>query len=70
MQTIKQAGDNLTRENLMKQALSLNLTLPMLYPGITVQTSASDAYPVEQWQLIQFNGTRYEPTGGILGGGR
>ena len=54
----------------MKQALSLNLTLPMLYPGITVQTSASDAYPVEQWQLIQFNGTRYEPTGGILGGGR
>ena len=70
VQTIKQAGDNLTRENLMKQALSLNLSLPMLYPGIRVETSASDAYPVEQWQLIQFNGTRYEPTGGILGGGR
>jgi ABC-type branched-subunit amino acid transport system substrate-binding protein len=70
VQTIKQAGDNLTRENLMKQALSLNLTLPMLYPGIRVETSATDAYPVEQWQLIQFNGTRYEATGGILGGGR
>jgi ABC-type branched-subunit amino acid transport system substrate-binding protein len=70
VQTIKQAGDNLTRENLMKQALNLNLNLPMLYPGITVQTSVSNAYPVENWQMIQFNGTRYEPTGGILGGGR
>ncbi|MCX8497048.1 MAG: ABC transporter substrate-binding protein [Akkermansiaceae bacterium] len=70
VQTIKQAGDNLTRENLMKQALSLNMTLPMLYPGINVSTSASNAYPVEQWQMIQFNGTRYESTGGILGGGR
>ena len=70
VQTIKQAGNNLTRENLMKQALSLNMTLPMLYPGIGVSTSPSNAYPVEQWQMIQFNGTRYEVTGGILGGGR
>lgn len=68
VQTLKQAGDNLTRENVMKQALSLNMTLPMLQPGIDVQTSATDAYPIEKMQLIQFNGTRYEPTGGILGG--
>lgn len=67
VQALKQTGDNLTRENLMKQALNLNMTLPMLQPGIDVQTSPTDAYPIEKLQLIQFNGTRYEPTGGLLG---
>lgn len=67
VQTVKQAGDNLTRENLMKQALSLNMTLPMLYPGVDVKTSATDAYPIEKLQLIQFNGTRYEPMGTLFG---
>lgn len=68
VQTLKQAGDSLTRENLMKQALNLNMTLPMLYPGIEVKTSATDAYPIEKLQLIQFNGTRYEPIGTLFGG--
>ena len=67
VQALKQAGDNLTRENLMKQALNLNMTLPMLYPGIDVKTSPTDAYPIEKLQLIQFNGTRYEPVGGVFG---
>ena len=67
VQTLKQAGDNLTRENVMKQALSLNMSLPMLQPGINVQTSATDAYPIEKLQLIQFNGARYEPIGGVFG---
>lgn len=67
VQALKQSGDNLTRENLMKQALNLNMTLPMLQPGIDVQTSPTDAYPIEKLQLIQFNGTRYEPTGGVFG---
>lgn len=65
--TLKQAGDNLTRENVMKQALNLNLTLPMLYPGINVQTAPNDAYPIEKLQLIQFNGSRYEPIGNVFG---
>lgn len=68
VQTLKQAGDNLTRENLMKQALNLNMTLPMLYPGVDVKTSANDAYPIEKLQLIQFNGTRYEPISTLFGG--
>lgn len=68
VQTLKQAGDNLTRENVMKQALSLDFTLPMLYQGIEVKTSATDAYPIEKLQLIQFNGTRYEPIGALFGG--
>lgn len=70
VQTIRQAGDNLTRENLMKQALNLDITLPMLQPGITVHTSSTDAYPIEKMQLIQFNGTRYESFGGMFGGGK
>lgn len=70
VQTLKQAGDNLTRENVMKQALNLNVRLPMLQPGIMVQTSATNAYPIEQMQLIQFNGSRYENFGGQFGGGK
>lgn len=70
VQALKQAGGNLTRENLMKQALSLNLTLPMLYPGIKVQIGPSDAYPIGQLQLILFNGARYEAMGGVFGSAR
>lgn len=65
--TLKQAGDNLTRENVMKQAMNLNLKLPMLYPGITVQTTPSHSYPIDQLQLIQFNGTSYMPVGNVIG---
>lgn len=68
VQTLKQAGDNLTRENLMKQALNLDFSLPMLYQGVTVKTTPNDAYPIDKLQLIQFNGTRYEPIGGLFGG--
>jgi ABC-type branched-subunit amino acid transport system substrate-binding protein len=67
VQVLRQAGDNLTRENLMKQALTLNMTLPMLLPGIKVQTSPNDAYPIQQTQLLQFNGTRYELIGSVIG---
>jgi len=70
VQTLKQAGNNLTRQNVMKQALSLNITLPMLQPGITVQTGPTDAYPIEKMQLIQFTGTRYENFGGTFGDGK
>ena len=41
----RSAGDNLTRENIMKQAASLDLTLPMLLPGVNVKTAADDFYP-------------------------
>lgn len=68
VQTLKQAGDNLTRENVMRQALNLNMTLPMLYPGVEVKTGAGDSYPIEKLQLIQFNGSRYEPLGELFGG--
>ncbi|MEK8049409.1 ABC transporter substrate-binding protein [Ideonella sp. DXS22W] len=68
VQTLKQCGDNLTHENLMKQAANLSMTLPMLYPGIEVKTSPEDFYPVSKIQLIRFNGSRYEPVGKVLPG--
>lgn len=69
-QTLKQAGDNLTRENVMKQAASLKgVTLPMLLPGITINTSASDFYPIKQMQMQKFNGERWELFGPVISGG-
>jgi len=69
-QVLKQAGDTLTRENVMKQAASLkDLELPMLLPGIKINTSASDFYPIEQMQMQKFNGERWELFGPVLSGG-
>ena len=56
-QVIKRAGNNLTRENIMKQAASINgLKLSLLLPGVNVQTSATDFYPIERMQLARFDG--------------
>jgi len=63
VEVLKQAGDNLTRENLMKQAANMNMTVPMLYPGVKITTSAEDFHPIKKVQMLRFNGTRYEPFG-------
>jgi branched-chain amino acid transport system substrate-binding protein len=69
VQVLKQCGDNLTRENVMKQAANLkNLNLPMLLPGITINTSATDFYPLEQMQMQEFNGTDWKPVGEVMSG--
>ena len=63
-------GDDLTRVNVMKQAASLKgLKLPMLLPGIEINTSASDFYPIKQMQMQKFNGERWELFGPIIAGG-
>jgi branched-chain amino acid transport system substrate-binding protein len=67
VQTLKQCGDNLTRENVMKQAANLSMSLPMLYPGIRIKTAPDNFYPIENMQLLRFNGTRYEPFGAVFG---
>ncbi len=67
VQTLKQCGDNLTRENVMKQAASLrDLALPMLLPGIEINTSATNFAPIRQAQMRRFEGERYVPFGPIL----
>jgi branched-chain amino acid transport system substrate-binding protein len=60
VQVLKQCGDELTRANIMKQASSLkDLALPMLLPGIKVNTSATDWYPIKQMQMARFDGQRW-----------
>jgi len=56
VQVLKQAGDQLTRANIMKQAASLDMPLPMLLPGIKIKTSADDFFPIEQEQLARWDG--------------
>jgi ABC-type branched-subunit amino acid transport system substrate-binding protein len=65
---LRQAGDNLTRANIMKQAASLkNVTVDTLLPGIKINTSATDFAPIESVQLARFNGQQYELFGKVMG---
>jgi branched-chain amino acid transport system substrate-binding protein len=69
IQVLKQCGDELTRENVMKQAASLHdFTVPMLLPGIKINTSPTDFAPVKQVQMGRFNGERWELFGPLLTG--
>jgi hypothetical protein len=69
VQVLKQCGDDLTRENVMKQAKNLkNLELGALLPGITINTGPTDYYPIEQMQLSRFNGEHSEPFGKPISG--
>jgi len=64
---LKQCGDDLTRENVMKQAASLDLELGMLVPGIRVTTSATDYRPIKQLILMRFDGRVWVPFGDVIG---
>jgi branched-chain amino acid transport system substrate-binding protein len=64
---LKQAGDDLTRANIMKIAANMSFELPMLYPGIEIKTTPDDFYPVEKMQPVRFDGSKYVPVGGVLG---
>jgi branched-chain amino acid transport system substrate-binding protein len=66
---LKACGDNLTRENIMKQAASIKgLELGGLLPGIKVQTSATDFAPISQLQLERFKGEKWDLFGDIVSG--
>ena len=67
VQVLKQAGDNLTRENIMKQAASLDMTLPMLLPGVNVKTGPDDFFPIEREQLARFDGKTWVLFGKVYG---
>ena len=68
VQVLKQCGNDLTRENVMKQAANLkNLKLPLLLPGITINTSPTDFFPVQQAELAKFNGKQWELFGDVIG---
>ena len=66
---LKQSGDNLTRENVMKQAASLKgLEFDMLLPGSRINTGPNDFAPLKQMQMERFNGERWELFGPLMSG--
>jgi ABC-type branched-subunit amino acid transport system substrate-binding protein len=68
VQVLKQCGNDLTRENVMKQAANLKeLKLPLLLPGITINTSSTDFFPVKQAQLAKFDGKAWVLFGDVIG---
>jgi hypothetical protein len=67
IQVLKQAGSDLSRENIMRQATNLrDLELPMLLPGIKVNTSPTDYWAVQQLQLMRFDGKRWVRFGDLV----
>jgi branched-chain amino acid transport system substrate-binding protein len=66
-QILKQCGDNLTRENVMKQAASMKrFKIDTLLPGVTVTTGPDDYAPLQAVQLQRFNGKRFELFGQVI----
>jgi branched-chain amino acid transport system substrate-binding protein len=69
VQVLKQCGDDLTRANVMKQAASLkDVAFGMFLPGIKLNTSATDFFPIEQMQMARFAGESFQPFGPVLNG--
>jgi branched-chain amino acid transport system substrate-binding protein len=67
---LKQCGDDLTRANIMKQAADLKGFDPgLLLPGITVNTSATNFAPIQQLQLMRFEGNGWKRFGPVMSGG-
>ena len=67
VQVLKQAGDNLTRENVMRQAANIDMNLPMLLPGVNVKTGPDDFYPIERGQLARWDGKTWVLQGKVFG---
>jgi len=69
VQVLKQCGDDLTRENIMKQAANLkDFRTEVLLPGIMINTSPTDFAPISQLQLMRFKGERWELFGDVISG--
>lgn len=68
LQTLQQAGDDLSRENVMKQAANLkDLQLPLALPGVLVNTTPTDYLPIKQARLRRFDGESFVAFGEVLG---
>jgi branched-chain amino acid transport system substrate-binding protein len=69
VKVLEMCGDNLTRENVMKQAASLKDFAPdTLLPGVKISTSATDFAPIKQLQMMRFKGEKWELFGDIISG--
>jgi branched-chain amino acid transport system substrate-binding protein len=64
---LEQCGDDVSRDNIMKQAANLKeLRFGLLFDGITVNTSLTNYFPITQMQMLRFNGTSYDKVGPIM----
>src|SRR5450755_4136183 len=69
VQVLKQCGDDLSRENVMKQAANLkDFTSDVLLPGIKITTGPDDFFPIEQMQLMKFDGEAWRLFGDVITG--
>jgi branched-chain amino acid transport system substrate-binding protein len=69
VQVLKQAGNDLSRENIMRQATNIkDLQLPMMLPGIKMNTSPTDYFPIENMQMMRWNGKQWVRFGDLLSG--
>lgn len=67
VQVLRQCGDDLSRENIMKQAERLDIALPMLLPGIRIKTGPNDHYGIQAQRMMRFNGKTWELFGDLIG---
>ena len=66
---LEQCGEDLSRENILRQALAIkDLELPMLSPGVKINTSPDNYFLIRQLQLARFNGEIWEPFGKLISG--
>ena len=64
---LEQCGDDLSRENIMKQAANLkDLKFGLLFDGILVNTSPTNYFPITQMQMLRFNGTSFDKIGPVM----
>ena len=69
LKVLQQCGNDFSRENIMKQAANLkDFTSDVMLPGIKVNTSPDDYFPIEQMQLMRFNGEVWELFGDVITG--
>ena len=67
VEVLKRCSDDLSRENIMRQAASLkDYRAPMMLPGITISTDAGNFRPIRQMRLVQFDGRTWQPIGDVI----
>jgi len=64
---LKQCGDDLSRENIMRQAAALrDYQSPVMLPGIKTNTGPDNFQPIKQMRLLQFDGRTWQPIGDVI----
>ena len=67
VQVLRQCGDDLSRENILRQATALKNYRPsVVLPSIAVNTGPADYHPIKQMRLVQFDGYTWQPIGEVI----